>query len=498
VLETRVRKAYEKRVDRERISMMLVPDLGTAPVVRHREMLRRLQAFCETRTALEPHVVVATIDPEGDGARAAAWTHLLQRIAGNDAHAAFRWRVVSWDQVAAAPTGWAPLWGGSPGTSQQQGLQVGGGPGSHAARSPVRAREQVLHLLGRHPLLSDGQTRQEVADKLTDALAARRKGMLVTNGRRSLADWLEQWLSDWVENYVARTTHERYRGIVRRYIVPQLGRKTLEQLSAPRIQRYYSQLNERGFAAATISLHRTVLYHSLRDAKRVGLCGPQCRGGCQEAPRARAGRHASGFHARAARDARKGDSGARPRVSVAGPALDRHTHRRSHCGLTWDDVDLAHARLIVRKSYRRALSGAIISEPKTKRGRRTIPLGQQAVEALQAQRLHTRELRLRALKWQELDLVFPNTWGRYLRADKVLVAFKRVLRSAGLPQHRLHDLRHTYATDLYAADVHPRSFQELLGHSRLDMTNDRYTGSVPDALREAVERLDRSRARQSR
>jgi integrase len=139
-----------------------------------------------------------------------------------------------------------------------------------------------------------------------------------------------------------------------------------------------------------------------------------------------------------------------------------------------------------------------ISEPKTKRGRRTIPLGQQAVEALQAQRIHTRELRLRAIKWQELNLVFPNTWGRYLRADKVLVAFKRVLRSAGLPQHRLYDLRHTYATDLYAADVHPRSVQELLGHSRLDMTNDLYTGSVPDALREAVERLDRSRARQSR
>jgi integrase len=118
-----------------------------------------------------------------------------------------------------------------------------------------------------------GQTRQEVADKLTDALAARRKGMLVTSGRRLFADWLEQWLSDRVENYVARTTYERYRGIVRRYIVPQLGRKTLEQLTAPDIQRYYSHLNERGFAAATISLHDTVLYHSLRDAKRVGLVG---------------------------------------------------------------------------------------------------------------------------------------------------------------------------------------------------------------------------------
>jgi integrase len=131
-------------------------------------------------------------------------------------------------------------------------------------------------------------------------------------------------------------------------------------------------------------------------------------------------------------------------------------------------------------------------------GRRTIPLGQTAIEALQAQRTRTLELKLRAEQWHDLDLVFPNSRGRPLRADNVLLAFKRVLKSAGLPDRRLHDLRHTCATDLYAADVHPRSVQELLGHSRLDMTNDLYTGSVPDALRDAVERLDQARARQVR
>jgi integrase len=79
------------------------------------------------------------------------------------------------------------------------------------------------------------------------------------------------------------------------------------------------------------------------------------------------------------------------------------------------------------------------------------------------------------VQWENHDLVFPNSSGRYLRADKVLRAFKAVLRSAGLPERRLHDLRHTYATDLYAADVHPRLVHELLGHSRLDMTNNLFT-----------------------
>ena len=82
-----------------------------------------------------------------------------------------------------------------------------------------------------------GEKREEVAGKLAGALVARRKGTLVTSGRRSLADWLEQWLRDYVQNYVAQTTYERYRGIVRTYVIPQLGRNTLEQLMPPHIQR---------------------------------------------------------------------------------------------------------------------------------------------------------------------------------------------------------------------------------------------------------------------
>jgi hypothetical protein len=82
------------------------------------------------------------------------------------------------------------------------------------------------------------------------------------------------------------------------------------------------------------------------------------------------------------------------------------------------------------KSYRRALSGGIISEPKTKRGRRTIPLGEAAIAALQSQRKRTLQLKLRALEWEDLNLVFPNSFGRYLRADKVLVAFKRCVELA--------------------------------------------------------------------
>jgi integrase len=93
--------------------------------------------------------------------------------------------------------------------------------------------------------------------------------------------------------------------------------------------------------------------------------------------------------------------------------------------------------------------------------------------------------------WHEDNLVFPSMVGTPLREDKTLLEFKVVQRRAGITTpRRLHDLRHTFATDLYARDVNPRAVQELLGHSRIDMTLDLYTGSVSDVLVDAVGRLD--------
>jgi site-specific recombinase XerD len=84
----------------------------------------------------------------------------------------------------------------------------------------------------------------------------------------------------------------------------------------------------------------------------------------------------------------------------------------------------------------------------------------------------------RATVWTKNDLVFPNRLGRPVLRDKTLQEFKQIQLSAGIARpRRLHDLRHTFATLLYARHVNPRAVQELLGHSRIEMTMDLYTGS---------------------
>jgi integrase len=58
-------------------------------------------------------------------------------------------------------------------------------------------------------------------------------------------------------------------------------------------------------------------------------------------------------------------------------------------------------------------------------------------------------------------------------------AFKKVLRRAGLPDVRFHDLRHTCATLLFARGAHPKLVQELLGHSTVGITLDTYSHVLP-------------------
>ncbi len=70
--------------------------------------------------------------------------------------------------------------------------------------------------------------------------------------------------------------------------------------------------------------------------------------------------------------------------------------------------------------------------------------------------------------------------------------FAELLRAAGLPKMRFHDLRHSCASLLLAQGVAPRVVMETLGHSRISVTLDTYTHVLPALQREAADAMDRA------
>lgn len=93
--------------------------------------------------------------------------------------------------------------------------------------------------------------------------------------------------------------------------------------------------------------------------------------------------------------------------------------------------------------------------------------------------------------WAEPDLVFTTKIGTPLgKSDFIRRSFKAVLRRAGLPDIRFHDLRHTAATLLLAAGENMRTIQEMFGHSRFSTTADIYAHVLPDQQRQTADKMD--------
>jgi integrase len=78
-----------------------------------------------------------------------------------------------------------------------------------------------------------------------------------------------------------------------------------------------------------------------------------------------------------------------------------------------------------------------------------------------------------------------------MEARNLVRSFKALLKEAGLPEIRFHDLRHTAATLMLQQGVHPKIVQERLGHSQISLTLDIYSHVLPTMQEEAARKLDR-------
>ena len=158
--------------------------------------------------------------------------------------------------------------------------------------------------------------------------------------------------------------------------------------------------------------------------------------------------------------------------------------------LKWEDLD--RASLSVRRSLSEDEDGPVLrNETKTSRDRR-LELVPVAVETLRRHRKRQNEERLRyAGLWKEEDLVFPSTTGTIMRRNNLTRrSYKPLLRAAALPDIRLYDLRHTFATLMFENNEQLKLVSEMLGHASIKQTADTYTHVAPTIHREAAKRLN--------
>ena len=159
-------------------------------------------------------------------------------------------------------------------------------------------------------------------------------------------------------------------------------------------------------------------------------------------------------------------------------------------GLTWKNVDLERGEIrIMQQLSRFGQNGQrlVFAPLKTKYSRRTIKIGADLIGLLKehCQTQHKYKL-VMGERWQENDLVFASSLGTHVDQRNMQRDFDRLLKSAGLPKIRFHDLRHNAASLMLAGNVSPVSVSRYLGHSSPRITLETYAHLLPGGFEDVA------------
>ncbi len=328
-----------------------------------------------------------------------------------------------------------------------------------------------------------GTTKEDVSKKLAKATAARLNGSYVQPNRTRLAAFLDRWLEDAARPSIRPTTYASYKGILNNHIGPRLGGTSLCVLSPAHIQGLYADMERDGVGPRVRQLTHAVLRRGLKQALKWGLIA---RNPCDAVDPPRVPKHEisplTSEQVEKFLDAAKGNRLHALFVVAIGTGM----RLGEIFGLRWPDVDLKSRAITVRNTLIEVNGKLTLAEPKTPKSRRRIDLPQVVVDALTAHRAQTVRAGFASAPW-----VFCNSAGGPLRRTHFRSNhFKPLLLAAGLPDIRFHDLRHTSATLLLAAGVHPKVVQERLGHAQIGITLDIYSHVLPTMQLEAAGKLD--------
>ena len=334
-----------------------------------------------------------------------------------------------------------------------------------------------------------GKTQTEVKEKLKQAIGETQALDITKAGKYTVGEWMEVWFQDYAKIKVRPSSHQTYQGYIHNHIQPNMGDIPLEKLTSLDLQKFYKKLltqgrvdrveakgQPKGLSAKTVRNIHQILSSALKLAQEQRLILTNPAEGCalprvehQEMKTLTTVQLASFF-----REAR--ESGV---FELYYLELATGLRRGELLGLKWEDIDLERGDLRVRRQVSR-INGEVVEAPlKTKNAYRTLPLAEDTVIVLKEQRR----------KVGNSPWVFPSPNGGPISPDSVLHMLHRVLKRAGLPKVRFHDLRHTFATLALQNGVDVKTVSGMLGHFSAGFTLDTYAHITSAAQRQAAQTM---------
>lgn len=340
-----------------------------------------------------------------------------------------------------------------------------------------------------------GKTRQEVAEKINQALNEIKQGILITDNNITLENWLNIWLHQYKKNQISESTFDDYESIIKNHINPVLEKYNLKDLRPEHLQMLYNEKHKAGLSTKRIKDIHVILHSALNQAIKNELIVRNVSE-ATTLPKNTREKEMKVLTIEEQKRFLQVLEGERLKPAFV-LALSTGMRLGEILALKWQDVDLENKRITIRNSVRRIKNRneqseiktktvLVLKEPKTENSGRIIPLPDVAYQELvNFKLLQEEEKRQAGSSYVDSGFVFTTKVGTPIEPRNFLRTFYRITEKAGL-NINFHALRHTFATRLLEANTNPKVVQELLGHSDISTTLNIYSHVLFDTKQKAI------------
>ncbi|CAB5076032.1 unannotated protein [freshwater metagenome] len=329
----------------------------------------------------------------------------------------------------------------------------------------------------------------EAEDWVADQRRARDLGenTYATNPKMTVAEFMVGWANTQYGDD-QESTQRSYLSVIKNHIIPAIGKIKVSELNTKTVESLFRDMHANGFGAGTIRITRAALSAAHNDAVRLGdlvrnpvrntrmpKVTPQA---IKPLPR----NDWEKVYLEATKDPRM-----HARIEVAGMLGLRPGEA---LGLKWTDLNVEAGTLAIERQVQRAKGKGLVLKEVKQKTVRTLKISQTTVQILHTYKRHQA---LNKAKWVEVnDLIFPNTVGKLGDEKSDRLAFKNLLKAAGVPDYRLSQLRKTAFTAM-AGQTDLKTLMEFSGHTQVSTVIGNYVFATTESMKSAIEEMDKLR-----
>lgn len=320
-----------------------------------------------------------------------------------------------------------------------------------------------------------GRTQKKAYEKLRELIAEYRNVELTEASQITVEEWLKKWMDEYMMFSIREQTWKSYESVIRLHIIPNLGNKKVASLTTTILQKFYNKLLSEGKSGSLVRDAHLILHQAMDVAVKENIIAKNPTSGAKT-PKVeyKPKNILNETQLEMFMEAIKEDE---LWYDFFYTEITTGLRRGELCGLKWCDFNETTGQLNVARTVTTHKGGGLkTGETKTQKGTRTIYLPPSTAKLLSERKNKV------SSEW-----IFPNFYdnSKPINPSTAYLKLKAILKNAGLPSIRFHDLRHTFATHALSNGVDARTLSGILGHTNASFTLDTYTHVTNDMQKNA-------------